>query len=504
MTVQSSPPGSHILSNTRTNGKSAHSLLPVGDTGRLVVVSNRVADLSSSTQTGGLAVGLADAINEQGGLWFGWDGSREGKTGGPLKISQHGAVTSVGVPISPDDFTDYYLGFSNSVLWPLFHYRLDLVHITAKAFDGYMRVNEVFARQLMPLLRPDDQIWIHDYHLIPLASMLRKLGCTQKIGHFLHIPFPAPELLAATPHHRELVDALLDYDLLGFQTHTDAGNLKSYLTSQRPDVNVKKDHVLTADNTVRLGRFPIGIDVAEFGALARKPDVGSALLRNAPSPNRRKRIIGVDRLDYSKGLPERFRAFDEFLQRYPQFTKQVGFVQVAPPSRGEVDAYADIRNELEQLAGSINGRFGELDWTPVQYICRALPRDTLAPLMRQSEVGFVTPLRDGMNLVAKEYVAAQDPEDPGVLILSQFAGAAEEMRQALIVNPYDPEDMAQQLHRALSMPLQERRARHAALLSHITEYDAKSWAAAFLSALKGPSSHEACLPVESLAPAEAS
>lgn len=503
MTVQSSPPGSHILATERKNGKSAQSWFPGGER-RLVVVSNRVADLTASTQTGGLAVGLADAINDQGGLWFGWDGSREGKTGGPLKISQHGAVTSVGVPISPDDFEDYYLGFSNSVLWPLFHYRLDLVNITAKAFDGYMRVNEVFARQLMPLLRRDDLIWIHDYHLIPLAYMLRKLGCKQKIGHFLHIPFPAPELLAATPHHRVLVDALLDYDLLGFQTHTDAGNLQSYLTAQRPDVKVTKDLVITGEKSTRIGRFPIGIDVAEFNALSRKPERSAALAQKPQVALRRKRIIGVDRLDYSKGLPERFKAFDEFLHRYPAFNKRVGFVQVAPPSRGEVDAYADIRVELEQLAGSINGRFGELDWTPVQYICRSLPRDVLAPLMRQSNVGFVTPLRDGMNLVAKEYVAAQDPDDPGVLILSQFAGAAEEMREALIVNPYDPEEMAQQLHRALTMPLQERRARHSALLTHITRYDAKSWANAFLSTLRGPVSSNASVPADVLASAEVS
>jgi len=219
--------------------------------------------------------------------------------------------------------------------------------------------------------------------------------------------------------------------------------------------------------------------VADFNALARKPDIGRSLVRNGPSPNRRKRIVGVDRLDYSKGLPQRFRAFGTFLEQHEDW-------------------------QLEQLAGLINGRFGDLDWTPVQYICRALPRDTLAPLMRQSEVGFVTPLRDGMNLVAKEYVAAQDPEDPGVLILSQFAGAAEEMREALIVNPYDPEDMAHQLHRALTMPLQERRARHAALLSHITEYDAKSWAEAFLSALKGTASPDACVAADTLEPAEAS
>jgi trehalose 6-phosphate synthase len=448
-----------------------------------VVVSNRVADLNSSVQSGGLAVGLADAINAQGGLWFGWDGQRDGTTGGPLKVSQHGNVTSVGIPISPDDFADYYLGFANGVLWPLFHYRLDLVNIAAKAFEGYMRVNEEFARQLMPVLKPDDVIWIHDYHLIPLASLLRRMGCRQKIGHFLHTPFPPPELLSAMPHHGALVEAMLDYDLLGFQTHTDVGNLKSYLTAHAPEVTVDEDQLLTGERVTRVGRFPIGIDVADFATLSTRSIPDASLADSPAGQPRRKRIIGVDRLDYSKGLPERFRAFDELLLRHPEHTRQVGFIQIAPLTREEMEAYENIRVELEQLAGSVNGRFADLDWTPVQYLCRPLPRDVLAPLMRQSDVGFVTPLRDGMNLVAKEFVAAQDPDDPGVLILSQFAGAAEEMQEALIVNPYDIEDMALQLHLALTMPIEERRERHAALWRHITTFDATAWAESFLSAL---------------------
>ncbi|MDX5402391.1 MAG: trehalose-6-phosphate synthase, partial [Rhodobacterales bacterium] len=223
-------------------------------------------------------------------------------------------------------------------------------------------------------------------------------------------------------------------------------------------------------------------DVEEFSTLARQPPV-DAVSSGLRTP-KRKRIFGVDRLDYSKGLPARFKAFGELLTHHPEMAEQVEFVQIAPISRGEVDAYADIRVELEQLAGSINGSFAGLDWTPVQYISRPLPRDVLAPLMRHSDVGFVTPLRDGMNLVAKEFVAAQDPADPGVLVLSQFAGAAEEMKEAVIVNPYDIENMSEKLYKALTMPLEERQRRHAALLEHISAHDAGTWSDTFLTTLR--------------------
>ena len=484
MTLHPAPPPIPAASYDWTNDEDLSSCLSnEGRQPRLVVVSNRVADLSASVQSGGLAVGLADAIRQQGGMWFGWDGKREGQTGGPMQVSEHGSVTCVGIPISPEDFTEYYAEYANGLLWPLFHYRLDLVHISTNAFEGYLRVNEAFARQLMPMLQPDDTIWIHDYHLIPLAGILRRLGCRQKIGFFLHIPFPPPELLSATPDHDALIEGLLAYDLLGFQTHTDVNNLKSYLAAHKPDAVVAQDVIRTGQKRLRVGRFPIGIDAAEFGKLARETSPEALLAKTPVETPALQRILGVDRLDYSKGLPERFKAFDELLLSHPELGKHVNFVQITPPSRGEVDAYADIRAELEQLAGAINGRFADIDWTPLQHICRPLPRDLIAPLMRHSHIGFVTPLRDGMNLVAKEYVAAQDPDDPGVLILSQFAGAAEEMQEALIVNPYDTDDMAKQLYRGLTMPLEERRARHAALLSRVTDFGAKEWAAAFLKEL---------------------
>lgn len=453
---------------------------------RLVIVSNRVANLRGSAQTGGLAVALADAMRERGGVWFGWDGEREGETGGTVTVETIGKVERVAAPLSPEDWADFYLGYSNSVLWPLFHYRLDLVDYKPAYFEAYQRVNDSFARQLRPFLRADDTIWVHDYHLIPLARALRRLGVRQKIGFFLHIPFPPPDMLAASPNHAELVEALLEYDLLGFQTHTDANNLRRYLTDHTGAMDDGAGHFTIEGRRVQIARFPIGIDADGFAALSRRADDDVAFDVMRRNLLGRKQIIGVDRLDYSKGLPERLKAYGQLLEDHPELDKAVTFLQIAPPTREEVDAYGDIRVELETLAGSINGRFADFNWTPVHYIHRAVPRTKLAALYRGSEVGFVSPLRDGMNLVAKEYVAAQDPEDPGVLILSQFAGAAEEMTAALIVNPYDIHDMAAQLHRALTMPLEERRDRHAVLLAHVSAHTAATWLTAFLAALDAP------------------
>ena len=450
---------------------------------RLVIVSNRVAELRATTQTGGLAVGLADAVKERGGVWFGWNGEKDGTTGGEVHVETIGKVKRVAAPLSPEDLSHYYLGYANSVLWPLFHYRLDLVDYRQVFFDSYSRVNDVFARQLVPFLQPSDLIWVHDYHLIPFASALRRLGCRHRIGFFLHIPFPPPDLLAAAPNHSELVDALLEYDVVGLQTNSDANNLKLYLTEHTPAVQVADNRFAIGDRTVTIDRFPIGIDARAFAAMAEEAesDVQIDLMRRQVLG--RRQIIGVDRLDYSKGLPERLKAYGRLLTLYPELEKAVTFLQIAPPTREEVDAYADIRMELEALAGSINGRFADFNWTPIRYIHRSVSRRKLAPLFRGSQVGLVTPLRDGMNLVAKEYVAAQDPEDPGVLVLSQFAGAAEEMQQALMVNPFDIDDMAHKLHTALTMPLEERRERHDALLDQVLRNDAKAWLEAFLEAL---------------------
>ncbi|MFZ2100326.1 MAG: trehalose-6-phosphate synthase [Oricola sp.] len=453
---------------------------------RLVVVSNRVADLRKSAQSGGLAVALADAMKKRGGLWFGWDG-KTGDMKGPGEpvIDDIGRVRTISVPLSRHDLENYYEGYANSVLWPLFHYRPDIVAYDSGYSHAYHAVNERFARLLAPHLRDDDIVWVHDYHLIPLAHYMRRIGCRQRIGYFLHIPFPPHELLAASPEHAELVETLLAYDVVGFQSSVDVANMRNYL-EHRMNLGCGDDgFVINADGrTTFIGGFPISIDAGEFARMAEATpdDVEFDMMWNRVL--QRKQVIGVDRLDYSKGIPNRVQAMAKMLEDHPELERRVSLLQIAQPTRENVDAYADIRAELEGLTGAVNGRFSDFNWTPIRYMSRAVPRDKLATLYRASHVGFVTPLRDGMNLVAKEFVAAQDPDDPGVLVLSQFAGAAEELTEALIVNPYDIDDMAVKLYDALILPLDERKARHESLFRRIARNDTEAWLKSFISRLE--------------------
>ncbi len=451
---------------------------------RLVVVSNRVADISRATQSGGLAVALADALTERGGVWFGWDGEPQADSSSEAILENIGNVAKISCAITEQDYDEYYVGYSNSVLWPLFHYRLDLVDFQHDFFLGYCRVNALFAARLAPFLRTDDVIWVHDYHLIPFATYLRDLGFSQRMGFFLHIPFPPAEMLSASPNHRELADALLRYDVIGFQTSTDLGNFMRYIEEHTDGRVLDNGRIETGGRTIQAGRFPIGIDVDAFREMAHNASDDIQIDKLRREILGRQQIIGVDRLDYSKGLPSRMEAYGRLLLNNPGLEKSVTFLQIAPPTRQDVDAYSDIRVELERLAGSINGQFGDFNWIPINYIRRSVPRQTLAGLYAASQVGFVSPLRDGMNLVAKEYVAAQDDDNPGVLVLSQFAGAAEEMQEALMVNPYDVDDMAVKLLEALTMPLEERQARQSALLAKIRQYDVKAWMGDFLGYLE--------------------
>jgi trehalose 6-phosphate synthase len=449
---------------------------------RLVVVSNRVAYLES--KSGGLAVALGDTLRQTGGVWFGWDGNVvDDDEQIAVNTVQQDTVTVATIPLTEQDYNDYYVGFANQVLWPACHYRLDLVNFETPYFDGYRRVNARFADALTKLLEPDDIIWIHDYHLFSLASELRSRGVKQKIGFFLHIPFPPPGVLLAVPVHQWLVKSLFSYDVIGFQTNTDVVNFQRFV-SEHVNGEIGADGRVTAfGRTVIARAFPIGIDVESFYRLAHTADADGIIERLNRRNLALSHIVGVDRLDYSKGLPERLKAFRRLLELYPDKHKSVTLMQIAPPTREDVAAYTDIKQELEQLSGSINGEYGDFDWTPVRYIHRNITRDQLAALFRGSQVGLVTPLRDGMNLVAKEYVAAQDAENPGVLVLSRFAGAAEDMQEALIVNPYDIDDIAHALKQALSMPLAERRERHQKLYARVRRNDAANWRRNFLAAL---------------------
>ena len=453
------------------------------------MVSNRVAD-PRKTAAGGLAVALGDALSSTGGLWFGWSGAISEPDAAPQDaptIEQAGNVTLATVDLSADDHAGYYLGYSNGVLWPVFHLRLDLARFDAGDIAAYRRVNKRFARQLMALLQSDDIVWVHDYHLIPLADELRALGCRNRIGFFLHIPLPPQQVLAAIPQHEWLVRALFAYDLVGFQSEADLQNFSRYVQAEAGAVDLGAHRFRAFNRTVKAGAFPIGIDVDEFTALSQAPEAQAMFKRISNEYSRRQLLLGVERLDYSKGLPQRIRAFRSLLQQYPENLKSATLIQIASPSREDMGTYTDLLAELESLCGSVNGDFGELDWMPVRYMHRNVPRAELPGLYQAASVALVTPLRDGMNLVAKEFIAAQDPANPGVLVLSRFAGASEQLLDALMVNPYDIDGTAKTIQRALHMPLNERRVRHHNLLKTIRTQDVHWWRRSFLAVLQNAS-----------------
>ncbi|KVE09449.1 MULTISPECIES: alpha,alpha-trehalose-phosphate synthase (UDP-forming) [Burkholderia] len=457
---------------------------------RLIIVSNRVAPISEGEPAaGGLAIGVYDALKETGGMWFGWSGDvvASGAPQPQIRIEERGPVTFATVGLSRRDYDQYYRGFSNATLWPAFHYRADLIQYDRHEFDGYRRVNVWLAQQLVPLLQDDDVIWVHDYHLIPFARALRDAGVKNRIGFFLHIPFPAAQVLVNVPPHRELVESLCAFDLLGFQTEPDLRAFCDYVEFEaggdvERDGNTVSVHAF--GQTLRAAAYPIGVYPDEIASLAQAGENGKAVRTLATSLRGRQLIMSVDRLDYSKGLVERFRAFEKLLEHQASIRNRVSFLQIAPSTRADLRAYQDIRLQLEAESGRINGRYAELDWAPILYIHRQYDRQLLAALYRLARVGFVTPLRDGMNLVAKEYVSAQNPDDPGVLVLSRFAGAARELTGALIVNPIDIDGMADALSQALTMPLAERRARYADMIAQLRENNVSVWRDNFLRDLQ--------------------
>jgi trehalose 6-phosphate synthase len=462
---------------------------------RLVVVSNRVSipNGEGAKRAGGLEVALRPALERNGGVWFGWSGKAVPRPDVEMHTVCHKNVTHVVTDLAEDDYQEYYNGFANRVLWPILHFRLDLAEFARRDLGGYMRVNDHFATELEKIIVPDDLIWVHDYHLIPIAAALRGRDHANRIGFFLHVPMPPPEVLACLPNHEQLIPLLLQYDVVGFQTDGDSGNFVRYIIAENQDLRRGMAVFETSSHQIsftlngrqtRVGSFPVGIEPRGFQALARR-NVRSAFVRNlVASLGGRALIIGVDRLDYSKGLVQRLEAFEIFLARNPEWRANVTYLQITPKNRSEIPEYLELAQSVGSVAGRINGKFGEVSWTPIRYVNRVYTRSALAGLYRTARVGLVTPLRDGMNLVAKEYVAAQDPDDPGVLILSRFAGAAVEGKRALLVNPYDAESVAGAVAQALAMPQEERRDRHAALLRGILENNVDRWRRDFLDALR--------------------
>lgn len=451
---------------------------------RLVCVSNRISLPKKAAAPGGLAVGVLSAMKHRSGLWFGWGGETvQGDVGDP-DLHVRGGVTYATIDLRTAEFDLYYNGYANSVLWPLFHYFLKDFNFTRERHDAYENVNRLFAHKLLPLLSDEDIIWVHDYHLIPLASRLRDVGVRRPIGFFLHIPFPHIEMLRILPTYAELLRDLTNYDVIGFQTEADLLSFQSGIAHLfGADAILSDRRIRVGDRTVVADVFPIGVDVEAIQNEAQEARQSDMLKRMVDSLVGRKLMIGVDRLDYSKGLVQRFTAYQQLLETFPDNLSRITYIQIAPHSRGNIRAYAEIRRSLEEEAGRTNGRFADADWTPIRYLNRNYPHDALMGFLRAANVGVVTPVRDGMNLVAKEFVASQDETDPGVLILSNMAGAARELTGALQVNPYDTLSVAHAMQTALSMSLPERRERFTSMLQALKQNDIYAWSRRFTDTL---------------------
>jgi trehalose 6-phosphate synthase len=453
---------------------------------RLVIVSNRVPDPAelAGPRAGGLAVGLSEAL-APGSLWFGWSGRRAETTGTTPRCIEADSLTYATIDLAEADYRAFYLGFSNGTLWPLFHMMPSFTVFDRAEYAVYREVNQAFAAALQPLLRPDDMIWIHDYQLLGVALALRALGVANRIGFFLHSPFPAPAVFELLPPAAELLENILAHDVVGFQTANDQAHFLGAVSTILGTPLGEDGMVTSGGRRTEVVVTPIGIDAHGFAELAIRASRRVATKRMVESLAGRALMIGVDRLDYTKGLPARFDAYGRLLSNHPEYHRHISFLQVAAPSREEVDRYRALREELNHKTGAINGAYSDFDWVPLRYMTRTISRSMLAGFYRTARIGLVTPLRDGMNLVAKEYVAAQNPADPGVLVLSRFAGAAASLPEALLVNPFDIDAVAEAIGTALVMPLEERQARHAVLLTRVREESAAAYCQAFTARLVG-------------------
>jgi trehalose 6-phosphate synthase len=451
----------------------------------LVVVSNRVARTQASEpMSGGLASALLPVVRESGAIWIGSSGrvrdDSHKESFAEVEALGTGAVATVDMPSA--HYRGYYEGFANSALWPALHSRSDLIRVTEDDYKSYRTINAFMARALLRFAQPDTTYWVQDYHFLTLASELRRLGILQPIGFFLHTPWSGRTTMLSVPHHRDLVSAMLAYDLIGFQTDDDRLNFEEYLKHDL-DLRVADGVVTSEHGRTRLGTFPIGIDVDDFAARAQKAATRPDVARLRASLQGVKLIVGVDRLDYSKGIANRVRAFERVLDSEPGWARRVSLLQIAVPTRGRIQAYGELKKELATLVGEVNGRHADVDWAPIRYLNKSFAQSTLAGFFRLARVGLVTPLHDGMNLVAKEYVAAQDPSDPGVLILSEFAGAAKELDTAMLVNPHDIDAMAKAISSAIVMAADERRERWQAMNAKLRLRPVQGWFSDFIQAL---------------------
>jgi trehalose 6-phosphate synthase/phosphatase len=464
----------------------------VKDSGRLLIVSNRLPatvrverrGIRIVPSTGGLATGVRSAHERTKGLWFGWPGAlRKLAPRQRAELDQVFASRSlVPIHLSQTEVRRYYHGFSNGVLWPLFHYATERLPLENGDWSEYQRINERFADAVAKEHRKGDLVWIHDYQLALVPAMLRERIPSARIAFFLHIPFPSSEVFRILPRRAEILRGILGADVVGFHT---LAYLRHFSMSLLRILGLETsiDRVWHEEREVRLGVHPMGVDCAAFDEMARD----ERLIAEAAAIRRQAEgaaiVLGIDRLDYSKGIPERLLAYERLLEREPDLREHVRFIQVAAPSRAEVTAYAEFERTVDELVGRINGRFGTPRWAPIHYVHQSVSQRRVVALYLAADVLAVTPHRDGLNLVAKEYVAAR-PDRRGVLVLSEFAGAASEMAEALLVNPHDVDAMADALSQALHMDEEERKRRCAPMRERLFQHDIHHWTESILHDLR--------------------
>ncbi len=474
---------------------------------RLLLVSNRLpvtvkADkdqISVVRSAGGLATGLSGPHESSGGLWIGWPGDVSRLSGAQRNEveRQLSALRCVPLHLSSSEVSRYYEGYSNRVLWPLCHYLLDKIPRQDRDWEAYARVNERFAEMAARHYQPGDTIWVHDYQLMLVPGLLRQRLPEARIGYFHHIPFPSSEIFRTMPHREELLRGLLGADLVGFHTPSYVHHFSSSMLRVL-GLETEMDHVTYEGRTVKLGAFPMGINAAAFERLAEDPGVLGEVSVIRERGAGQRLLLGIDRLDYTKGIPRRLLAVQRLLEREPAWRGRLRLIQVAVPSRTQVEDYAAYRDKVDELVGRINGLYGTVHNVPIHYLYRSFNERQLVGLYRAADVMLVTAIRDGMNLVAKEFCAAR-PDDDGVLILSEFAGAATELRDAVIINPYDVEAMADAIEEALEMPVEERRRRMRSMRVQVKSRDVHWWVGHFLDTLKAVPAHSARPPaVETL------
>jgi len=460
---------------------------------RMIIVSNRLPvtvakrkdDLSFNSSVGGLATGLGSFYNFYKGIWVGWVGiSSERFNEKERKIIKTKLIREFScypVLLTQKDVDLYYNGFCNKTIWPLFHYFIQYAIFDKKLWDAYKRVNEIFCDIISEIANANDIIWIHDYHLMLLPELIREKLPDAKIGFFLHIPFPSFEIFRLLPWRREILDGLLGADLIGFHTYS---YVKHFLESVRRILGYELTYgeIILSNRIIKVDTFPMGIDYEKFANAASDSKVQREIDKIRKNLGDRKIILSIDRLDYTKSIPQRLEAFDLFLDKYPEFKTKITFIVVAVPSRTKVEHYRLLKKQVDELIGKINGKYGTLGWTPIWYIYRSLPFHTLAALYTIADIALITPYRDGMNLIAKEFIASK-ADSKGVLILSEMAGAAEELGEALIVNPNNREAIAEALREALLMTDEEQIERNKVIQQRLQRYSVKRWAMDFVDSL---------------------